>query len=153
MISDCYQVPYERLAHSRSCALCCVLFYTPWNSCSLLGTTVILKDHFPGSYKTHVWFLLPLPNPVPQPQCLLFISSDDICHVYFKKRMTLSTCEGILLMQGFQRSNILLTETSSPPTLCQGVNSLCPNAVLQLQNQNPSHLQAEQTTDWHNLES
>lgn len=89
---------------------------------------VILKDHFPGCYITHVQFLLPLVDPVPQPH-LLFISSDDICSVYLEKNMTaspLSTCEGMLLKQGFCEEQSLLTEASSLPTLCQGVNSPCP---------------------------
>lgn len=53
---------------------------------------------------THVQFLLPLADLVPQPKYLLFISSDDICPVYLEKNMTvfsLSTCEGMLLIQGF----------------------------------------------------
>lgn len=53
---------------------------------------------------THIQFLLPFPDPILHPQCLLFISSDDICPVYLEKNMTvssLSTREGMLLMQGF----------------------------------------------------
>lgn len=76
--------------------------------------------------------------------------------VYLEKSMTVSSvsaCEGMLLVQGCHEEQSLLTETSSLPTLCQGVNSLCPNAVLQLQHQNPPHLQADQTIAWHDSES
>lgn len=51
----------------------------------------------------------------------------------------------------FVRSNLLLMEDffSSYPF----VNSWVTGPVLQLQHQKPPHLQADQTTDWHDLEN
>jgi len=63
-----------------------------------------LKGHFLGCDMTHMRLLFPLPDPIPQAQCLLFISSDNVCTECLDKNVIVSslpTCEGILLLQGF----------------------------------------------------
>lgn len=91
----------------------------------------------------------PLPDPIPQAQCLLFISSYNVCTVYLEKNMILSsfpTCGGILLLQGFceeqsstYRGHLLFLH------FAKKFIDWCPNTVLQLQHQKPPGLQTGKT--------
>lgn len=94
----------------------------------------------------HVGFLFSLPDSIPQAQCLLFISSDNVCAVYLEKNMVVSSLPTFSFGRDFVNS--FGEEQSSAyrghlfVRFSKELIERCPNTILQLLHQKPPRLQA-----------